>query len=56
MSWKPCACPPEVIDSSLRFSFSRYTTLEDIEWAIQALHRALERVTVRSPAPSGRAR
>ncbi|GBC81010.1 Cysteine desulfurase IscS [bacterium HR10] len=48
--------PPEVIDSSLRFSFSRYTTLEDIEWAIQALHRALERVAMRSPARSGRAR
>ncbi|GBC77610.1 Cysteine desulfurase IscS [bacterium HR08] len=42
--------PPEIIDSSLRFSFSRYTTVDDIEWAVRALHRAWERLAVRSPA------
>ncbi len=43
--------PPEVIDSSVRFSFSRYTTVEDIEWAVHALHRAVERLAL---GPSAR--
>ncbi|MCX7753106.1 MAG: cysteine desulfurase [Blastocatellia bacterium] len=38
--------PPEVIDSSLRFSFSRYTTVEDIEWAVHALQHAVERLAI----------
>lgn len=33
--------PPEVIDSSLRFSFSRYTTVEDIEMALQVIRRVV---------------
>jgi len=41
--------PPEVIDSSVRFSFSRYTTVEDVEWAVRALHRAVERLTIGPP-------
>jgi cysteine desulfurase len=45
--------PPEIIDSSLRFSFSRYTTADDIEWAVRALHRAWERLAVGSPARRG---
>jgi cysteine desulfurase len=48
--------PPDIIASSLRFSFSRYTTVEDIDWAIEALHRARERLAARSPARSGRVR
>lgn len=33
--------PPEVMDSSLRFSFSRYTTAEDIEAAVQVIRRVV---------------
>lgn len=33
--------PPEIVDSSLRFSFSRYTTLEDIEVALQVIQQVV---------------
>ncbi len=46
--------PPEVSDSSLRFSFSRYTTREDIERALAALNRALERLALGPSALPGR--
>jgi len=33
--------PPDVIDSSLRFSFSRYTTVEEIETAVQVIRQVV---------------
>lgn len=35
---------PALIDATIRFSFSRYTTMEDIDATLQALQRALPRI------------
>jgi cysteine desulfurase len=36
--------PPDVIDSSLRFSFSRYTTLDQIDEALAAIREAVTNI------------